>query len=85
MSIKGESESVLPTGLVLRGAGGCPRLKRNTTLIPDVCIHNADRSKEKAEQWICYIDTARTALCSISLHIYKITRSHAYFASLLYI
>lgn len=43
-------ESVLPTDLVRRGVGECPRLKRNTTLICDVHIHNADRSKGTAEQ-----------------------------------
>lgn len=45
-----EIEFVLPTDLVLRGVGECPGSKRNTTLIPDVHIYNADRSKGPAEQ-----------------------------------
>lgn len=45
-----QTESVLPTDLVPRGVGECPSLKRNTTLIPDVPIHNTDRSKGTVEQ-----------------------------------
>jgi len=45
-----KTESALPPVLVLRGVGECPRWKRNPTLIPDIHIPNADRSKGTAEQ-----------------------------------
>lgn len=45
-----QTEPALPTDLMLRGAGECPRLKGNPVLIPAVHIHNAGSRKGTAEE-----------------------------------